>query len=60
MSVKVKLVQGLVNPVQTWEPGQLFDCANQQDAQELIAAGIAVPLESEQPEEKPKAKSKKG
>lgn len=61
MAVVVKLLQGLVNPTQTWEPGQLFECANAEYAQDMINAGIAASVDGEPieaKEEKPKPKKK--
>jgi hypothetical protein len=44
MKVEVRLLQCLANPARAWVPGDIFECQNQADADDLVRAGLAEAL----------------
>lgn len=70
MSVEVVLLESFANTFTAWMPGQLFQCADQAEADRLVERGLAIPVtstgvnpapetETTSTEEAPKAKKRK-
>lgn len=55
----VRLLSSMGNHDQVWAPGDLFECPSEEEAQSMIEAGVAVPIDPVPEEGKPR-KARKG